>query len=424
MFQPPRGTRDFFPEEMIKREYVFNTVKAVFERFGFLPTETPAFESWELLAKKGGGIKEEIYYFKDKGERELSLRFDLTVPLARIIASNPQIPKPFKRYQIGRVWRYDRPQAGRFREFWQADIDIIGSERTDADAECVAVGYESLKSLGLKDFIIKINNRKVLNGIMDVLDIENQTEVLRVLDKKEKIGEKDVEKELKELIGNKTKNLLKLIKTKGKLEDIIKQAKNRLENSSLAVSGLEELEELVSLSRVYGVKGLEIDFSLARGLDYYTGPIFEVVLKDKKESIAGGGRYDGLIESCGGRPTPAVGFSLGIERIYEAMISKNLFRTPKTKTKVFVACVDDSVKKNVIEVSQKLRKEGVCVQTDVMGRDLKKQLEFADKNGIPFVILIGEEEVKQKLLTVKEMSKRTQTKASIEKVIEIVKNKA
>lgn len=424
MFQPPRGTRDFFPEEMIKREYIFNTVKAVFERFGFLPIETPAFESWELLAKKGGGgIKEEIYYFKDKSERELGLRFDLTVPLARIIASNPQIPKPFKRYQIGRVWRYDRPQAGRFREFWQADIDIIGSERVDADAECVAVGYESLKALGLREFVIKINNRKVLNGIMDVLGIENQTEVFRLLDKIEKIGERGVEKGLKELIGTKTKNLLELIKIKGKPESVIKNAKNRLKNSSLAVSGLEELEELVSLARFYGVKDLEIDFSLVRGLDYYTGPIFEVVLKNRKGSIAGGGRYDGLIESCGGRPTPAVGFSLGIERIYEAMESKNLFRTPKTKTKVFVACVDDSVKKNVIEVSQKLRKEGVCVQIDVMGRDLKKQLEFADKNGISFVVLIGEEEVKQQRFTLKDMSKRTQTKTSIEKVIEIVKNK-
>ena len=190
-FQTPRGTRDFPPEEMMKRQYVFDTIRQVFESFGFSPMETPAFESWELLSAKGGGgeeVKDEIYYFRDKSNRELGLRFDLTVPMARFVASNPQLAKPFKRYQIGRAWRYDRPQAGRFREFWQADVDVIGAEGTDADAECIAVAVEALKRLGFSRFTVRLNSRKVLNSTIKSagVDAKDAAQVFRALDKLEK----------------------------------------------------------------------------------------------------------------------------------------------------------------------------------------------------------------------------------------------
>ncbi|MFH1294505.1 MAG: HisS family protein, partial [Candidatus Aenigmatarchaeota archaeon] len=204
--QTPRGTRDLVPEEMEKRNRIIDIIRKTYESYGFLPLETPAFESWELLSKKGGGgdaIKDEIYYFKDKSGRELALRFDLTVPLSRFIATNPQIAKPFKRYQIGRVWRYDRPQAGRFREFEQADIDIIGSASMEADAECIAAVSDVLKSLGLKNFVIRVNNRKILNSMIKSLNLEKKAkDIFRILDKMEKAGENETTEELKKIDKN------------------------------------------------------------------------------------------------------------------------------------------------------------------------------------------------------------------------------
>lgn len=417
-FQPPRGTRDFLPEEMLKREHIFSKIREVFESFGFLPMETPAFESWELLSKKSSGgeaIKDEIYYFKDKSDRELGLRFDLTVPMARVLASKPEIPKPFKRYQIGRVWRYDRPQAGRFREFWQADIDIIGSPRMEADTECLAVANKCLKNLGFNNFVIKINNRKILNGILESMKIKEKEKVLRVLDKLDKFGFTKVQQELQSLIGEKTSKLLKFLGKKG-TPDIL-ETEQFPENRNVK-EGILELKEIVSFSKVYGIKNLEIDFSLVRGLDYYTGPIFEIVIPETgMGSIAGGGRYDNLIELYGGRPTPAVGISLGIERLYEIMVSKNMLPFIKTKTEIFVARVDQRFKEKVLEVAEKLRSFGFRVQTDLMNRDLKKQLEFANKIEIPYVLFVGEREVKTGNFRIKRMKDGKETEGNIKEII-------
>lgn len=424
-FQPPRGTRDLAPEEMIRREYIFNVIKDVFERYGFDPLETPAFESWELLSRKGGGgdaIKDEIYYFKDKSERELGLRFDLTVPLARFVANNPQLPKPFKRYQIGRVWRYDRPQAGRFREFWQADIDIVGSSKMDCEVECLATVCEILEKLGFKNFFIRVNNRKILNGLVKYMKIkeERTAEIFRALDKIEKIGKEKVKKELGKIIPqNKVAELMNIIETSGKIESIESKLKRFANTSKELKQGLLELKEIVEKSKMYGINNkIKIDLSLVRGLDYYTGSIFEISVKTKKSvgSISGGGRYDKLIGLYGGQPLPAVGISLGVDRIYEIMLSENMFDTPLTKTQIFVVCVNDSVRKNCVEVAQKLREFGINTQIDLMGRDIKKQLAYVNSKKIPYALIVGPKEIKERTYTLRNMKTGREERVKLENI--------
>jgi histidyl-tRNA synthetase len=426
-FQTPRGTRDFLPKEMIKRGFIFDAVKKVFEAYGFEPLETPAFEEWDLLTGKGGGgeeVRKEIYYFKDKSNRELGLRFDLTVPMARVIAGNPQLTKPFKRYQIGRVWRYDRPQAGRYREFWQTDVDIVGASSMDADIECIVVMVEVLKKLGFKRFSVRINNRKVLNGLVEFVGIPNKKAgaVFRALDKLEKIGEKDVLKEMTDSKIDKKKalTLLELIKKRGKPEDVLKKEEKSLGSNDTARIGLDELRDMVEKSKTYGIGDkIEIDFSLVRGLDYYTGPIFEISIETEKNvgSAAGGGRYDNLIELYGGRWTPATGISLGFERIYEIMEAEKMFKLPATKTFVFVLSVSENVRDDVIKIAQKLRKAGVPTQTDLMRRNMKKQMEYVNSSKIPFILFVGEKELKSGKFTLRNMINGEQKSMTTETMI-------
>jgi len=432
--QPPKGTRDFLPQDMMRRQHVLDIARKVFERFGFEPLSTPAIESWELLSRKGGGgedIRKEIYYFRDKGDREIGLRFDLTAPLGRVVANNPQLPKPFKRYQMGPVWRYDNPQAGRYREFWQADADIVGSGKMDCEAECLAAAATALEALGFKDFAIRLSNRKILNGIIEFLKIpkEKAPDVFRALDKLEKIGANETLKEIEKagVKGKKAKGLLEMIKARGSPETILKKERKRLETYSSAKEGLDELEQIVSKCKIYGIsRKLIIDLSLVRGLEYYTGPVFEISVRTKKEigSIAGGGRYDNLIEAYGGRWTPAVGISLGIERICEIMESEGMFRLPASSSQAFVAVADEAVREKAIGVAQALRIGGLNIQMDLTGRSLRNQLEFADKAGIPFVIFVGEKELKKGKFTVKDMAKKKQGELTLEKIIKMMGGEA
>lgn len=429
--QTPKGTRDFLPQEMMLRQKVFDTARKVFERFGFEPLETPAFESWELLSKKGVGgedVRKEIYYFRDKADRELGLRFDLTAPLGRVIASNPQLPKPFKRYQIGPVWRYDNPQAGRYREFWQADADIVGSGKMECEAECLAVAATVLQALGFRDFAIKLNSRKILNGIVEFLQIpkEKSPDVFRALDKLEKIGHAEVMKELLKagVKEGKAKELLGMTKVRGSPSTVLARERKRLEGFTSAKEGLDELEQIVQLCGQYGIdRKVIIDFSLVRGLDYYTGPIFEISVRGKEiGSISGGGRYDNLAETYGGKWTPAVGISLGIERICEIMAAEGMAKGLLTKTDAFVAAADDAGREKCVQIAQALRVGGMNVQTDLMGRPLGKQVEYASKAGIPFVIFVGEKEIKKGKYTVKDMKKRKQDERTLENIIKTLGN--
>lgn len=435
-FKAPKGTRDFLPEEKTKREFVINTIKNVFILYGFDPLETPAFEDWELLATKcGEDIKEQIFRFKDKANRKLGLRFDLTVPMARVIANNPQLPKPFKRYCIAPVWRYEEVTAGRKREFYQCDIDIVGTESMEADVECIACAVDCLKALGFKEFEIKINNRKILEGFLELIKkrIEpevilefSSVEVFRAVDKISRIGLEGVKDELKKigLKEDQINELLKIISIKEPFKDALERGKKILKGIKIAEEGIKELEEIFRFSETYGISDFfELDFGLARGLDYYTGPIFEIVVKTKRNigSIAGGGRYDNLIELLGGRPTPATGISLGIERIIEIMKDEKMFDLPQTRVKVFVANVNEKVKNEVVKITQKLRKEGIACQIDLMNRNLTKQLEFADKLEIPYSIIVGEKELRSKRFKLRDMRRKTEKELTLNKIIELLK---
>jgi len=431
-FQTPKGTRDFLPEEMIKKNYVIDILKNIFENFGFDPFETPAFENFELLARKGGGgdtIKDQIYYFKDKSDRELGLRFDLTVPMARVVTNNPQLPKPFKRYCIGRVWRYEEIRKDRFREFWQCDVDTVGSNSMQADAEILAVAVKALENLGFKKFLINLNNRKVLFGLIELIQApkEKRFDIFRTIDKLDKFGKETIEDELKSagLTDEQILKLFKLITLEGKPASVLEKGEKILKQTKIGLEGLRELKEIVNISKNYGFDDkIVIDFSLARGLDYYTGPIFEILDTSGKNigSLAGGGRYDELIELFGGRPTPATGISLGIERIIEVMNQEKMFDLPKTKVKVFVVNVNDQVKNEVIRIVKKLRENNIPCQEDLMDRNIVKQLQYADSLGIPYAVIIGPEEVKKKIVKFRDMKKRKEVEMKLEEVIKKLKS--
>jgi len=401
MFQPPKGMRDSLPGDMRKLNYVISVVESVFKRYGYEPIDTPIMEDWALLSAKNSGgeeLKKEIYYFKDKSDREIGLRYDLTVPAARIVASDSSVPKPFKRYSIGKVWRYDQPQAGRYREFWQADVDIFGSESPIADAEVIAVAVDCLKKLGLADFRIRLNDRRVIERKVIDLGIKNPLEVFRCIDKLEKLGEDCVIRELKEkgIESGKIEKLMKLVKSKpdeiGELESLVKELKN------------------------FGItKEVSIDFSLVRGLDYYTGPVFEISAGGI--SIGGGGRYDKLVETYGGKPTPAVGISLGVSRIIDEMEKKKLFEIEDYPAKVFVCAVNDDVRKETMKIAQELRAKGVAADFDIVGRNLRKQLDYVNAKNIPYAIVIGPNELKSKKLVLKDMKSGKESKLELEKII-------
>jgi histidyl-tRNA synthetase len=402
-FQPPKGTRDLMPEDAARMQKVVEIVRAVFERYGFRPLVTPAFENFELLAAKGGlgeGVKDEIYYFKDKSNRELGLKFDLTMPLARVVSSNPQIPKPFKRYAIERVWRYDNPQALRYREFWQADVDIVGSKSLDADAEVIAVACKVLEELGFKDFKIRLNDRRLLDNFLKTIGVGNAMDVFRSVDKLDKVGEEGVEKELKE---------------KGLKDQKIKEIFRFLNSGSK-----KEFKPLMEKLAAYGCeKYMEADFSLVRGLEYYTGVVFEISL-DANVSCGGGGRYDNLIKAVGGMDLPATGISLGLDRILEVMKERKMFDW-KTTTEVFVANVGNT-EKDAIKISEELRKEGLQSQTNVMEWNLDKQLEYADKIGVPYVVIVGEKELKAKKLKLRDMKSKKEEELVLKDIMKKLKH--
>lgn len=381
-FQTPRGTRDLPPAEMRKRQRIIATCQKVFERYGFEPLETPAFEDWKMLsAKQGGGdaIRDEIYYFRDKSKRELGLRFDLTVPASRFVASNPSLPKPFRRYQIGRVWRYDRPGAGRYREFWQADVDIFGSDSPLADAECVLAACDVLEALGIS-FVVRMNSRAIMEDFLKGAGIKNADGVLRAIDKLDKIGKEGVAAELKtaRLKDKGIKELLNFIS----LSDGKKILSKLTDEGKSAYETLKRIGKIVS-SRFE----TRIDMSLVRGLAYYTGPVFEIVA-GAGPSIGGGGRYDSLVALFGGPRLSATGISLGVDRIAALMPDEKA-----TSAKVFIASVSEKTAEKCARLAQELRSAGVSCEYDVTGRGLSKQLAYASSKGIPYVLVVGEKEL-------------------------------
>ncbi|MBS3156397.1 histidine--tRNA ligase [Candidatus Woesearchaeota archaeon] len=399
--QRAKGTRDFLPEQKIVRQYIIDTLREVFELYGYSPLETPVLERYETLSSKyagGSEILKEVFKLKDQGNRELALRYDLTVPFSRVIAMNPQLKMPFKRYQTGPVFRDGPISTGRVREFWQCDVDIVGIKKMTADAEILSLADMAYKRLGLK-VKIKINNRKILNSILKEADItENQEDIILIIDKLYKIGVKGVKEELKskKLTDKQINKIISLISIKGSNSKKLKEL-CKLENKE----GLEEIKELLSYLKEFNTK-VEFDITLARGLSYYTGTIFEVVLNnDLSLSLGGGGRYDDMISKFmdSKQEYPAVGISFGLDRIYNILVNKNI---KKTNTRLFIIPIQTL--KESLNISQKLRENNINTDIDLNNKGISKNLDYANKLNIPYVLFIGENELKKKKLKLKDMN--------------------
>jgi histidyl-tRNA synthetase len=404
-FAPVKGMKDFMPEEAETFQRMIDVVRRIFEKYGFQPLITPALESFELLSVKGGlgeGVKDEIYYFRDKGDREVGLRFDLTMPLARIISSNLNLPMPFKRYAIDRAWRYDNPQALRYREFWQADIDIIGSKEITADIECLCAAVEILETLGVENFKIYVSNRKLIQGILEKLGLRDDevTRALRIIDKVKKIGIEETRKQLEEIKKFDVETLIKLLEMKGSVYEKI----DKIEKLFPDVDGLEDLKKFFLLALDFGILDyLNFDLSIVRGLDYYTGLVFEILLPESNVSFGGGGRYDNLIKTISGVDYPAVGISLGLTRLFQFLVDRGLIKT-SPPAKIFVAAVSDGLRSTAMKIVRQLRAAGVRTEWDISGRKLSKQLEYASALRIPYVAIIGENEIKLSSIKVRNMT--------------------
>jgi histidyl-tRNA synthetase len=425
-----KGVRDFLPSDMIKRNYVIKKIISVFDKHGFLPLETPAIEMWETLSGKYGEEGDQLTYkFIDRGERELGLRYDLTVPLSRVIAMHQnEIVKPFKRYQIQPVWRADKPGKGRFREFYQCDVDIIGSKDLMADAEVIQVSYEILRNLGFKNYKIKINSRKVLMGIVEAAGYGSDMEmdVCRAIDKLDKIGPEGVRQELLDrgISGEAIEKIEEIINIKGNPQEIILRAHTKLQDSRIGQQGIEELSELRRILESMGVgsDSFEIDLSLARGLDYYTGPIFETVVeKPRIGSLSGGGRFDRLIGQFSGQDIPAVGNSLGLERIITVMDELEMYpENLGLGIHVMICRMPGEDLSYSLKIADRLRNEGYNTDIYLGSKGLRGQLGYASDLKIPVVLIMGEDEVKNGIVTLKNMVKEEQIMVKSEEVIDTV----
>lgn len=398
-----KGMRDFLPQQMMQREMIFSTVAEVYREFGFQPLETPALEYLSTLkAKSGDEIAGQLFEIKDS---ELALRFDLTVPLSRV-AANSQFPQPFKRYQIGPVWRREEPQKGRFREFWQADADIIGSSSMRTEAELLDVASTALSRVGFGKFEILLSNRKILNAVVAKFNLEDKANgIFRVLDKADKIGKEEVERQLAPFFGSESKEILPLFFMKGTNEKKLDAFEE------YAPEGVKEVREIMD-----DYPKFTFDPLIIRGLGYYSGPVYEFRAEGFSGSFAGGGRYDGLL-GIYGRGAPAAGISLGVERMLMLMGEGD---GRKTYTEVFIASFPDTYPQ-AVEASDKLRKAGICTETDLMERNLRKQLDYASALGIPYVIILGKKEVESKKVNLRDMKTGKEELLTIQEAIKKIK---
>ena len=407
------GFMELLPEEQILFDQIKTTIEKTYQKFGFLPLDTPIIELSEvLLAKAGGETEKQIYRF-EKGDTDLSLRFDLTVPLAKYVAKNyGNLSFPFRRYQIGKVYRGEKAQKGRFREFYQCDIDVIGDGELSIinDAEMPSVIYNVFKELGFDDFTIKINNRKLLNGLFQSINQkENSVEILRIIDKIEKIGKEKVIQELKELNVEETaiEKIIGFIEISGTTEQKIEKLKNLgIENETFK-EGLDELTQIVKYIGIFGVpeKNFEVDLTIARGLDYYTGTVYETFLNKYRElgSICSGGRYENLAEYYTDKKLPGVGISIGLTRLFYKLNELRLIEAKqKSISKVLVIPMIDDLEVP-IKVATSLREKGINTEIFLNDKKLKAKMKYADKLKIPYVIVIGEDEVKSGKFKIRNM---------------------
>ena len=425
----PRGMRDILPEQMIRRQYVIDVIRGVFEEFGFEPLQTPALELSEILTGKYGPDAEKLIYQAGHvgGKEDISLRYDLSVPLCRVVAMHPQLPKPFKRYQIDPVWRAERPQKGRYRQFFQCDADTVGTESMLADAENVNLIYQVLNRLGFKQFEININNRKLITGIGQFAGVSTEQlgGLYRSIDKLDKIGLSGVRAELAEnqIPEPVIEKLLSLLQIEGDAETVLNALSEQLGDSEVANEGISELEELSGYLTILGVpeEFYRINVSMVRGLEYYTGPIYETVVEEPKiGSITGGGRYDELIGSFSKQSYPATGTSFGIERIIDVMEEFDMFPSAvgKTVTQVLVTVFDADLVQASLKLATRLRSSGIRTEVYCRPTRISAQMKYADNKGIPYAVILGSDEVETGTVAVRDLASREQQVIPQEKLVE------
>jgi len=428
----PRGTRDYLPEEMKVREQVIEKFKKTFELYGYGEVLTPAFEHLELLeAKAGPEVKEQIYWFTDKAGRKLGLRFELTTPIARIVATKPEIPKPIRFYYVAPVWRYEEPQRGRLREFWHAGVELIGSKYVEGDAEVIALMYRALKNVGLDNVIVKLGERRIAEALADKVGVKSykKDDFFRAIDKLDKLGIEGVIQWLTKIGLSKSQIelVIDFITIKGSNEDKLSKAQEILdsEKASEAIKGLEELITLLIEGYCLPKDSLIVDFGIVRGLAYYTSLVYEAIVPDVTEvgSVAGGGRYDDLIKLVGGPNLPATGMAIGVERVIEALLIKEKVKIETTNDIVLVAPTSLDIYKEALKIAEKLRNNNIPVQCNVMRRKLASLLEHADKVGVPYTIIVGPRELKEGKVVLRDMIKREQKVMKIDELINYLKTK-
>ncbi|HEX5417414.1 MAG TPA: histidine--tRNA ligase [Chloroflexota bacterium] len=408
-----KGMRDFLPARMILRHHVIDVVRRVFERFGFEPIQTPAVEYAETLEGKFGEEADKlIYKFEDRGGRLVGLRYDHTVPLARVVSMYPEIVKPFKRYQVAPVWRAERPQKGRYREFYQCDVDIVGSASMLADAEVVNVAYQCLRELGFAAFRILLNNRKILAAVARRTGLgENEAiAAWRAIDKWDKIGPAGVRRELDGagFAAETIEQLFGLLDSSGSSPEVLATVRARLGDEPIGQEGVAELEEIVRYLAMAGVSDrfYQVDLHMVRGLEYYTGPIFEIVVDEPKiGSLSGGGRYDNLIGLLGPHEYPAVGIALGLERLIDVIDELGMAPASvrSTVTAVLVTVFEPDLLATSLDLASSLRTTGVNTEVYFGAEKLGAQLKYASRKNIPLVIIAGPDELSAGEVVVRNM---------------------
>lgn len=422
------GMMELIPEDQLLFNDVKNIIESTFQKYAFLPIDTPVMEKLEVLLAKGGGETQKQIYRLEKGNTEIGLRFDLTVPLARYVAQHfSDLNFPFRRYHIGKVYRGERNQKGRYREFYQCDIDIIGHEKLSIynDAEIPSVMAEIFRKLQL-DFTFHYNNRKVMNGLFKSLDLDDFTAILRIIDKINKIGEEGVREELEkvDLDQNTIDKLLNFIHFKGSNEETIDFLKELEVQEELFREGLEELEFVYRQMLLFNIpsENIKIDLSITRGLDYYTGSVFETFLKGHEEigSVCSGGRYDDLASNYTKQKLPGIGLSIGLTRLFYKLQEGKLLNIEKANPCDALIIPMKGYEKESIDLLNKLRDHDKIVQIYLEGGKMKKQFAYADNLNVPFVIIIGEEEVKNESYSVKDMRSGEQSSKKFEEIINLI----
>lgn len=407
------GFRDYLPETMMPRERIMETARRVYRSYGFCPIDTPALELIEILTGKGSDETDrQIYRFEDAGGRQVGMRFDLTVPLARFAAAHiHELGVPFKRYHIAPVWRGEKPQVGRYREFVQCDFDTIGTESVVADIETALVIHDLLVAIDAGEFSLRINNRQILNGLLDKLGLADKSvPVLRALDKLTKIGGEEVLKEMEktaEVTSQQGTKILEFASIGGSVDKVLAQLNQMLSGNELGERGVDRLVELVAALRAAGIseERFQLDVSIARGLDYYTGVIFETVLRDLPSigSICSGGRYDNLAEVYTKQHLPGIGASLGLDRLLAALESLGRIEPTRAAAPVFVAYFDKTALHEYLRIAKLLRAAGIGAELYPDPKKLGAQLKYADQRGFSAAVIAGSDELSRGTCQVKNL---------------------